>query len=268
MFLFLIACSCDQESNSNTAISTTTSASILTKKQEEIIDTHLVNGAWKYPIYSKERQQEIDNGLAKDSTIAYLWQQKAMPLFKQRKYELGLTYIDKAVTYDPKSWQAYRAFMKCIFVKNYTSAINDFEDCKEKYGNNYVMDHSYDFYIALSNLQLHKFEAAEQLLEKETARQLTEHGEDWVHYLDLFYLGISKYELEKHEEAIRAFDKTLDLYPNFSEALYYKAICTEKIGNPELAKVLFEKATMNGRLGNTINEDNALYELYPYQVRW
>jgi hypothetical protein len=69
-------------------------------------------------LYSKEWQEEINKGLVKDSTITYLWQQKAMPLFKQAKYELGMTYLDKAVKFDRNNeWQEYRGFMKCIFSK-------------------------------------------------------------------------------------------------------------------------------------------------------
>lgn len=43
------------------------------QKQEVILIEHLQNGAWKHPLYSREWQEEIDKGLAKDSTIAYLW---------------------------------------------------------------------------------------------------------------------------------------------------------------------------------------------------
>src|SRR5699024_2509890 len=103
------------------------------EKQEEIIEKYLRNGAWKHELYSMEWQEEINKGLAQDSTIAYLWQQKAMPLFKQRKYEAGMEFIDKAVQYDPERWQDYRAFIKCIFAKTYREAIIDFEDYKEKY---------------------------------------------------------------------------------------------------------------------------------------
>ena len=88
--------------------------------------------------------------MKKDSTIAYLWQQKAMPLFKARKYEAGMIFLDKAVLYDEAEYLDYRAFIKCIFAKTYREAIIDFEKCKEKVGNSYVMDHTYDFHIALS----------------------------------------------------------------------------------------------------------------------
>ena len=98
-------------------------------KQDAIIKEHLENGAWQHMMFSKEWQDEIDLGLKKDSTIAYLWQQKAMPYFKLRKCEIGMPFIDKAVVHDAQRWQPYRAFIKCIFAKTYKDAIIDFEDC-------------------------------------------------------------------------------------------------------------------------------------------
>ena len=238
------------------------------KKQEQIIDEYLKNGAWKYQVYSQEWQDEIDKGLEKDSTIAYLWQQKAMPLIKQGKYEIGLEYIDNAVKYDREKWQNYRAFTKCIFAKTYKDAIKDFEDCKERFGYGYVMDHTYDFYIGLSYLQLNEFEKAEKIFQKDYQYQLKKNGKEWLHPLDLFYFGISKYELRKYKEAIEIFDLALELYPQFSDVQIYKAVCLRKLGKPEEAKVYDKLAEKNGRNGYTINEDNAIYEKYPYQMRW
>lgn len=186
-------------------------------KQDEIVNEHLKNGAWKYQMYSQEWQEEIDKGLAKDSTIAYLWQQKAMPLIKQGKYEVGIEYLDKAVKFDRRKWQDYRAFTKCIFAKTHREAIKDFENYKERFGHGYVMDHTYDFYIGLSYLQLNEFEKAEAVFKEDFDRQLKENGKDWLHHLDLFYYGISKYELKKYEEAIELFDLALEIYPRFSD---------------------------------------------------
>jgi tetratricopeptide (TPR) repeat protein len=191
-----------------------------------------------------------------------------MPLFKQRKYELGMTFIDKAVELDSERWQSYRAFIKCIFAKTYEAAIIDFEDCKKQIGNGYVMDHSFDFHIALSYLQLNEFEKAEQIFKTDIATLIEQNGESWVHHLDLFYYGISKYEQKKYSEAIEVFDKSLTKYTNFSDAQYYKAMCLWKLGETEQSDKLFELAKSNGKKGATINEDNTVYEIYPYQIRW
>lgn len=238
------------------------------KQQDSIIEKYLKKGAWNYDQNSQEWQAEIDKGLEKDSTIAYLWQQKAMPLFKQSKYELGMPFIDEAVKYDRKRWQNYRAFIKCIFSKSYKDAIADFKDYQKRFGYGFVMDHSYNFYIGLSYLQLNEFEKAEAIFEKDYNYTVKEHGKDWVHQLDLFYFGISKYELKKYEEALDLFDRSLDIYPQFSDAQFYKAKILFKLGRPAEAEKIYKEAHENAMKGFTINEDNAAYERYPYQRRW
>lgn len=266
--LLLLAC---KQQNSDTASGNPSAAKLNQadiERQEQIMQEHLVNGAWKEELYSIEWQEHIDRGLAKDSTIAYLWQQKAMPLFKQAKYELGMRYIDKAVKYDPERWQDYRAFIKCIFAKTYAEAIEDFQDYKSKYGNGFVMDHSCNFYIGLSYLQLNEFAKAEQVFEEDHQAQLQEYGADWLHHLDLFYYGISRYEQKNYQGAIALFDQALAIYPDFSEVQIYKAKCLAKLGKTAEAETLKALGEINGRKGNTINEDSVIYERYPYQLRW
>lgn len=189
-----------------------------------------------------------------------------MPLFKQGKYELGMAYIDQAVKYNAREWQEYRAFIKCIFAHTYKEAITDFEDCKAKFGNGYIMDHAYDFYIALSKLQLNEFAEAEALLLKITEQQLKELGEDWVNHVDLFYLGIAQYEQSKYEEAVVTFEKTLKLYDKFAEAIHYKGLSHQKLGNEAEAAQLLATAKQYGQQGYSITEINANYERYPYQM--
>lgn len=238
-------------------------------RQDSLVNIFLNNGASNLPLNSIKRQMEIDKILAQDSTIAYLWQQKAMPLYKQGKYELGLKYLNQAVKYDRNNqWQEYRAFMTCIFAKTYKDAIADFKDCIRRNGNSYVMDHTYNFYIAISKIQLNEFAEAERILEAEVDKKLLEEGEEWVHHLDLFYLGISKYEQGKYKSAIEAFDRALNKYPEFAEVLYYKSNCEDRLGNSEEANKLMEEANYYGKQGHSINEDNSIYERYPYQIRW
>ena len=237
-------------------------------KQEEIIKEFLEEGAWQHMMFSKEWQDNIDVGLKKDSTIAYLWQQKAMPYFKLRKCEIGMPFIDKAVQYDVQRWQPYRAFIKCIFARTYKDAIIDFEDCKKQFGNNYEMDHTYNFYIALCDLQLNKFSEAEKLLSEYVNDMLKKNGEDWIHPTALFYYGVSMYEQQKWDEAIVEFDRALKQYPNFSDVKFYKAMCFMKINKEKEAIILLDEGKSDAEKGYTINEDNAIYEKYPYQVIW
>ena len=236
--------------------------------QEKIIEEYLTNCAAKYnyTIQMSERQACLDEGLKIDSTIAYLWQQKAMPYFKARKYEVGMTFLDKAVQYNPERWQPYRGFMKCIFSKSYKDAIADLEDCKKKFGNGYVMDHTYDFYIALSYLQLNEYAKAETILQN-YVDEIYKDRQQLEHQTAYFYLGVAKYELKKYDEAIAVFDKALKIYPNFSDVKYYKRICLMFLGKNEEAKELYAQIQDDFKLGYKLNEDNVSYEVYPYQLQ-
>ena len=238
------------------------------ESQNKIIEEHLRQCAshYSYVFQMNAWQECLDKGLEKDSTIAYLWQQKAMPYFKIQKYEVGMRFIDKAVLYNPQRYQPYRAFIKCIFAKTYQEAIIDLEDCIKKYGNNYEMDHTYKFYLALSYLQLNEFQKAEEIFKEDIQEQEKRIGE--AHFLDVFYYGISKFEQNKWEEAIVAFDQSLARYQQFSEAKYYKAICLLNLGKITESKTAMEEAKKDQKNGYTINEDNSIYEPYPYKVRW
>lgn len=261
----LMACS-SQEKDTNTTQDTFQK---YTPEQEAIIEEFSTNCAKRhlYTFEMNEWQACLDEGLAKDSTISYLWQQKAMPYFKARKYEVGMEYLDQAVKYNKRKYLPYRAFIKCIFSKNYTEAIDDFEAAIAMEGNSYEMDHTYQFYIALSYLQLNQFEKAEQIFAEDILEQ-EEKFEDGAHFLDRFYYGISKYEQAKWEEAIEQFDIALQVYPNFAEVLLYKGLALAKNGNMEEAEPLIHAARTEGENGNTFNEDNAIYEMYPYQFHW
>ena len=224
--------------------------------------------AYKFGVYSQERQKYLDSALLIKPDDAYLWQQKAMPLYKARKYSLGKPFLEKAVLHNPERYLDYSAFMKCIFSKEYKESIAEFIQMKETYGDSYVMDHTYNFYIALNYLQLNQFQNGKAFLLKSKAQQLLDFPDDpheeACHYLDWFYLGIADYELGNYQEAIQNIDMSLKVYTNFGDAMYYKALCYLNLGNQEKASEWFELA--NANRSNTINEDNVFYELYPYQI--
>lgn len=236
--------------------------------RDDIIDRYLKKGAWYYPMYSQDWQHKIDEGLRLDSTIAYLWQQKGMAMLKYMKYQEGIKCLDKAVKFDPETWLEYRAFMNCIYAKDYPAAIRDFEQCKKMSPLKYVMDHSYNFYLSLCYLQLNQLKQAEELLEAEAKKDKGPHGEDYAHYLTYFYLAIAKLEQNRPEEAIVDFDKSLRIYSRFSDAKYYKAAALQKLWKIEDAKKMFDEAKTDFDAGYTINDTNANYERYPYQVNW
>ncbi len=218
------------------------------------------------PLYSQKRQRYLDSILIIDHENSYLWQQKAMPLFKLKKYEFGSPYLDSAVKYDKTlHWQEYRGFMKCIFQKNYNDAIKDLQFVKIKNENGIIMDHSFNFYIGLSYLQINNFDSSNFYI-----RKSLDYGEKkWGngHFLEYLYLGIVKMETEDYENAIINFDKALNIYPRFSDAKYYKATCLKNQRKLNEAIDLYKECLEDLKKGLTINEDNVFYEDYPYQIK-
>ena len=67
---------------------------------------------------------------------------------------------------------------------------------------------------------------------------------------------------------LKFFDRAIKAYPEFADALYYKGACLRSLGKQEEATKLIEAAKKYGKQGYTINEDNVIYERYPYQLRW
>jgi tetratricopeptide (TPR) repeat protein len=220
------------------------------------------------PLFSQRRQLYLDSALQIKPQNARLWQQKAMPLFKQKKYELGMSYIDMAVQYDDKThhFLEYRAFIKCIFQKSYREALKDFDLVIQKKGNSYVMDHTYEFYKGLCYLQLNKLDSAEYFITKCINEEKAAKGEDWIHYLHLFYKGVIEFEKEDYISSIQTLDECLKKYPQLPDALYYKANCLYRQQNLRGALELLIQAKEFMKQGYHINEDNAIYEPYPYQV--
>jgi len=106
------------------------------------------------------------------------------------------------------------------------------------------------------------------VLKHETTRADNGEFKNGAHFLDLFYLGIAYFELQDYNNAIAAFDRSLQQYPNFSDAKYYKARCITLKGDTDKGAALMKEAQKDFNNGYTINEDNAAYETYPYQVSW
>lgn len=211
-------------------------------------------------------QAYLDSAIVIDPENSYLWQQKAMPYFKARKYSVGMQHLTRAVALDRDAYLDYQAFIKCIFSKEYESALKDLEELISKNDKGIVQDHTYHFYAALCQLQLEQFPQAKASLERSIENQLTNGGEEWVHFMDHFYLGIAQYELGEFDEAIESFNETIKTYSKMADAHFYKSYAYFKTQNVDSAKASMRLAKSFIKDGHTINESNAVYETYPYQI--
>ncbi|AZA77312.1 hypothetical protein EG347_07230 [Chryseobacterium sp. G0186] len=225
---------------------------------------NLIKEDSKVSIFSVQHQQYLDSILAILPKEAFFWQQKAMPLFKQKKYELGMTYLDKAVELDKTNhYKEYRAFIKCLFQKDYVSSLNEFKELSKENEAGAVMDHPYGFWMALCCLQLNQFDLSRQYMEKAV---LFGRKYNVVNPYEMLYLGIIEYETGNYSNAVEYLDISLKHYKNFADAEYYKALSLNKLNKGLEAKTLFLKSKKDFEAGITFNEGNSLYEAFPYQV--
>jgi len=263
LILLVILVSCNIETKEVSSINPKSYSRI---EKDSIID-EVMKIASRTGLNSQSRRNVLDSAIVIYPTIAYFYQQRAMPLYKQDKDELGLPFLEKAAELNSEKYLDYMAFMKCIFSKNYKDGIIDFEKALKLSGEGYVMDHTYYFYIGISYLQINEFEKAKSYLEKSIHQTEKENGREWVHFLDLMYLGIANLELQEYENAIKYFDEALIQHKEFSDVKYYKAICLYALKKNEEGEVMINEAIKDLSNGNTINEDNVIYERYPYQIR-
>lgn len=217
---------------------------------------------------SYEWQTRADSALRIDPTHDKLWQEKAMPFLKNGDWASWLQNIAKSVELKPFEWLPYRGFCRAIFMKDYEIAIKDFEAAEKIKPQeiHFVMDHSHDYYKALCYLELNKPQLALTHIQKSVNWQLKNKGADWVHYSDLFYLAATHYDLKNYPLALENIDKSIEKYPQFPSALYYKALILKSLGREKEALPFIESAIRYHKKGFYMNEDNEAYTHYPKQV--
>lgn len=218
------------------------------------------------PLLSQRKLHYWDSVLTIKPYRAYWWQQKSMPLYKMRKLDLALICLDSAAKYDRMRYYPYRAYSKIIFHKTYQEALNEMNQCLLEYGNRVEMDHDYVYWKGLCFLQLNQLDSAAACFIFSKNQEKQNIKSNTVHYMTHFYLGITYMEQEKYDKAIQELNLSLERYPRFADAHYYKANCLVELGKKEEAYQCILLADTNFKAGYSINEDEFYYDLYPYQI--
>jgi tetratricopeptide (TPR) repeat protein len=219
-------------------------------------------------IFDIEGQAAADSALRIDPTNAYIWQQKSMPYLKNGDFMSWRKFINKAVENAPERYLAYRGFCAAIFVKDYESALIDFEAIQKLKPKEaiYEMDHSMEFWRSLCYLELGQLDSARFFMEKSLKYQLDLRSAEWAHYNDFFYMGVIFYELNDLSKAQYYIDASLKNYNEFPDAHYYKALILNKLGKSGEALDHLAQIENAWKKRYRMNEDNEPYANYPKQI--
>ena len=234
--------------------------------QDSLVTRYLENGAQKVGYLSPRWGLYCDSLLAVCPQVAYAYQQKALPFIKDGKYAEALPLEDKAVELDPRAWLAYRGFLKCIFTKDYTGALVDFQQVARLKPGSREMDHTYPFFEGLCNLELRNYPQAEANFKEDIRQQKGPDGRQDVHFNTLFYIGVLYLEMKHYLPAKAYLGQCLKVYPQHPEANYYSGLACQAQGNKETARRYLLAAQKALASGYRLNEDNIYYANYPRQI--
>ncbi|GAA4049163.1 hypothetical protein GCM10022409_39610 [Hymenobacter glaciei] len=234
--------------------------------QDTLVARYLDRGAHRISYLSPQWGQYCDSLIAACPNIAQAYQQKAMPLIKCGDYAQAFPLVDKAVELDANRWLAYRGFLKCIFSKDYTGAILDFQRVAKLKPNGREMDHTYPFFEGACELELGHYKLAETAFAQDIALQRGGDGSGQLHFNSLFYAGVVAARLKQYPQAQAYLLQCLKAYPQHPEANYYLALTYQALGQPAVARQYLEAAQRALIGGYRLNEDNIFYTNYPGQI--
>ncbi|MDB5268972.1 MAG: hypothetical protein JWP58_2012 [Hymenobacter sp.] len=234
--------------------------------QDSLVAKYIDHGAQRFSYNDPRWTQYCDSLIAICPNIAVAYQQKAVPLIKDGKYEVAFALENKAAELEPQQWLAYRGFLKCIFTKDYAGAISDFQQIERLLPNGREMDHTYAFFEGLCQLELGNYPQAETCFRHDVQLQRGADGTGDVHFNTLFYLGVLNLEMKRYEPAKTALAQCLKAYAQHPEANYYLGLVHRAQGNTEAAKRSFLAAQQALAKGYALNEDNIYYANYPRQI--
>jgi tetratricopeptide (TPR) repeat protein len=238
------------------------------KFRDSLIVRYADSGAEKLPyMYNNPAWGSyMDSILSICPDIAAAYQLKAVPAIKNGEYIKAYRLDEKAAELDSQQFLSYLGFLKCIFTKDYSGAIIDFNRAIRIIPGGGEMDHSFYFYLGICYLELGNYPEAEVNFNKDIFSQNGGDTAREIHFNSLLYMGITKSVNNEPDSAEIYFKKSLNIYPELPEANYYLALIYKKRNETDLEKRYLEIAQKSILANYSMNEDNLYYVNYPWQI--
>ena len=210
--------------------------------------------AIRYRQGSYQSQVHFDKSIEICSSFAYSYMEKAVPFLKRGLFIEWKKLIDKAVDLEPEEYLGYRGWCRLQFLRDYEGAISDIEELKSlvNYDIGYCQTGDYHLNIALALCykEIGDYAKSKSLF--------IEHmkSESYIEDLyDYYHLGVLEYELGNFQEAIKYFDKQIEINDYLGETYYFKGMAYKALNQSELYAQCLDKAEEYYRKGN-LRRDN------------
>jgi tetratricopeptide (TPR) repeat protein len=235
---------------------------------DSLVNFYINERAEKLGLYYNDPrwQDYCDSIISICPNAAEAYQLKALPFTKYGDYEKAFFLIDQAVKYDPWQFLSYRAFIKCIFTKDYTGALADFKRADSLIKGEYVMDHTHYFFMGLCDLETGHLLEGQDDFARDMTMQLGRDSSGPIHFNTFLYAGILAFRMNKYDDAARYLEECLKIYSQHPEANYYRAAVAERQNDTAAKAGYLNRAKSSFQKGFRMNEGNIFYANYPEQI--
>ena len=234
--------------------------------RDSLIAHYIERGAEQVSYLDPRWNLYCDSLIAICPNIAIAYQHKAVPLVKDGKWEEAFALENKAVELDPQVWLPYRGYLKVIKTKDYEGGLADFQLAARRTANGREMDHTYPFFEGLCHLKMGNYALAERDFKRDMALQKSSVAEADIHFNSFFYTGILYWKMKNYALAEQHLLQCLKQYAQHPDANYYLGLTYRAQKRETEARQRLTFAQQCLTKGYRLNEDNIVYENYPYQI--
>lgn len=157
---------------------------------------------------------------------------------KNGNYNLGIQYLDSAAHYSNEVY-GYYGWVSLYYYRDYEHALKYLEKYDSLTPNffDYPVGENILNLKGLAYMNLHQYEKAIEQFSMYIDYEKNKHGEDWVDATSPYYRAICYEKLNMPDLAMESYDLAIKIRPDFSEAIYHKAVLSNDLSEK---KQLFE----------------------------
>ncbi len=200
---------------------------VIVKPQPYYILKLLVGSQSQWFGYDGEGNEMIEEALDNSPFVsASQYHSISVQNTKNGNYDKAIEYLNKASEMEPENADDYYGWVLLYYYRDYNKALtylNRYDSYTPDYVD-YVSDDNILYAKGLCYKGLKNYSKALELFDLAIESELTDHDENWISHQLYYQKARTLQLLNKPEEAIIFYDKTIDSWERSSESFYYKGL--------------------------------------------